>query len=156
MTPPVVTPRTIVARGIRLGALIGAWPAGIGAILCLMASFVFLTGGQQGTARALLVAAAYAVLGSMAVGLTLGTATGLTLALAPRRLLARPLLRGLLAGVTAALPVALLAIATLTGDGYTLASYPPSIHVLTWSATLTIALVAATRSGDITGYGAER
>jgi hypothetical protein len=151
-----MTPRTVVGRGIRLGALIGAWPAGIGGILCLIASFVFLTGGQQGTARALLVTAAYAVLGSMAVGLTLGTATGLTLALAPRRLLARPLLRGLLAGVTAALPVALLAVAALTGDGYTLADYPPSIHLLTWAATLTIAFVAAARSGDITGYGTER
>ncbi|SHI19943.1 hypothetical protein [Streptomyces sp. 3214.6] len=150
---PRITPRTVVARGVRLGALVGAWPAGIGAILCLIASFVFLTGGQQGTARALLVAAAYAVLGSMAVGLTLGTATGLTLALAPRRLLARPLLRGLLAGITAALPVALVSIAALTGDGYTLASYPPSIHLLTWTATLTIAFVAAARSGEIAGCG---
>jgi hypothetical protein len=149
-------PRTVVARGIGLGALIGAWPAGIAGVLCLIASFVFLTGGQQGTARALLVAAVYAVLGSMAVGLTLGMATGLTLALAPRRLLAHPLLRGLLAGIAAALPVALLSIAALTGDGYTLASYPPSIHFLTWTATLTIAFVAAARSGDITGYGTER
>ncbi|MFI5795209.1 hypothetical protein [Streptomyces sp. NPDC051677] len=144
-----MTRRTVVARGIRLGALIGAWPAGIGAILCLIASFVFLTGGQQGTARALLIAAGFAVLISMAVGVTLGTATGIALALVPRRLLARPLLRGLLAGVTAGLPVALLSITALTGDGYSLASYPPSIHLLAWSATLTIALVAAARSGEI-------
>jgi hypothetical protein len=148
--------RTVVWRGARLGALIGAWPAAIAGVLCLVAAFVFLVGGQEGTAWKLASAGGFAALGSMAVGVTLGTATGLTLALAPRRLLARPLLRGLLAGVTAALPVALLSATALTGDGYTLASYPPSIHVLTWSATLTIALVTAARSGDITGYGAER
>lgn len=148
-----MTPRTVIGRGARLGVLIGAWPAGIGGVLCLTASFVFLTGGQEGTARALLTAAAFAVAGSMAVGVTLGTATGLALALAPRRLLARPLPRGVLAGVSAALPVALLFVAALTGDGYTLASYPPSIHFLTGSATLTIALVAAARSGDIVGCG---
>ncbi|WP_327315619.1 hypothetical protein [Streptomyces sp. NBC_01235] len=150
-----MTTRTVIGRGARLGVLIGAWPAGIAGTLCLVVSFVFLTGGQEGTARALLSAAAFAVLASMAVGVTVGTATGLALALAPRRLLACPLLRGLLAGVTAALPVALLSVATLTGDGYTLASYPPSIHLLNLSATLTIALVAAAHSGDIAGCGAD-
>ncbi|MFH0177124.1 hypothetical protein ACIA6D_14660 [Streptomyces cacaoi] len=147
--------RTVVWRGTRLGALIGAWPAGIAGGLCLVAAFVFLTGGHDGTARALTSAGAFAVLGSMAVGITLGTATGLALALAPRRLLARAPLRALLAALTAGLPVAALALAALTGDGYTLASYPPSIHFLTWSATLTIALVAAARSGDIAGYGTD-
>ncbi|MDX2681273.1 hypothetical protein [Streptomyces soliscabiei] len=147
--------RMVVWRGVRLGALIGAWPAGIAGVLCLVAAFVFLVGGQDGTAWALTSTGGFAVLGSMAVGVTLGTATGLVLALAPRRLLTRAPLRGLLAALTAGLPPAALSAAFLTGDGYTLASYPPSIHLLTWSATLTIALVAAARSGDIAGCGAD-
>ncbi|WP_406008474.1 hypothetical protein OG440_21845 [Streptomyces sp. NBC_00637] len=146
-----MTARTVIWRGTRLGVLIGAWPAGIVGGLCLVAAFVFLAGGHDGTAWTLTATGAFAVLGSMAVGVTLGTATGLALALAPHGLLTRAPLRGLLAALTAGLPVAVLAIVALTGDGYTLASYPPSIHFLTWSATLTIALVAAARSGDIAG-----
>ncbi|MET8166047.1 hypothetical protein ABZT34_17635 [Streptomyces sp. NPDC005329] len=146
-----MTVRAVVRRGVRLGVTIGAWPAGIVGTLCLVAAFVFLSGGHDGTAWKLTAAGACAVLGSMAVGVALGTATGLALALAPRGLLARPPLRGLLAALTAGLPVAALCVAALTGDGYTLASYPPSIHFLTWSGTLTIALVAAARSGDIAG-----
>ncbi|WP_314222155.1 hypothetical protein [Streptomyces zaehneri] len=147
--------RATVRRGARLGVLIGAWPAGITGGLCLVTAFVFLVGGHDGTAWALTSAAAFAVLGSMAVGVTLGTVTGLALALAPRGLLTRVPLRGLLAALTAGLPVAALSVAALTGDGYALASYPPSIHVLTWSAILTIALVAAARSGDIADCGAD-
>ncbi|MDQ0581543.1 hypothetical protein [Streptomyces rishiriensis] len=147
--------RATVRRGARLGALIGAWPAGIVGTLCLVAAFVCLIGGHDGSAWTLTCAGAVAVLGSMAVGVTLGTATGLALALAPGRLITRAPLRGLLAALTAGLPVAALSVVALTGDGYTLASYPPSIHFLTWSATLTIALVAAARSGDIAGHGAE-
>ncbi|MFD9316917.1 hypothetical protein ACFWDQ_04250 [Streptomyces sp. NPDC060053] len=150
-----MTVRTVVGRGVRLGALIGVWPAGIAGGLCLVAAVVCLTGGHDGTAWTLTSAGAFAVLGSMAVGVTVGTATGLALALAPRRLLTRAPLRGLLAALTAGLPVAALSVAALTGDGYTLVSYPPSIHFLTWSATLTIALVAAARSGDIAGCGAD-
>ncbi|MFF1444685.1 hypothetical protein [Streptomyces sp. NPDC058295] len=150
-----MTVRTVVGRGVRLGALIGVWPAGIVGTLCLVAAFVFLVGGHDGSAWKLTAAGAFAVLGSMAVGVTLGTATGLALALAPRGLLTRPPLRGLLAALTAGLPVAALFVAALTGGGYTLASYPPSIHFLAWSATLTIALVAAARSGDIAGCGAD-
>ncbi|MEU9435872.1 hypothetical protein [Streptomyces sp. NPDC048252] len=145
--------RATVRRGARLGVLIGAWPAGIAGGLCLVTALVSLTVGHDGTAWTLTSAGALAVLGSMAVGVTLGTATGLALALAPRGLLTRPPLRGLLAALTAGLPVAALSVAALTGVGYTLASYPPSIHFLTWSATLTIALVAAARSGEIAGYG---
>ncbi|MER5200197.1 hypothetical protein ACWD3J_43295 [Streptomyces sp. NPDC002755] len=145
--------RATVRRGARLGVLIGAWPAGIAGVLCFVTALVFRVGGHDGTAWTLTSAGAFAVLGSMAVGITLGTATGLALALAPRGLLTRPPLRGLLAALTAGLPVAALSVAALTGDGYTLASYPPSIHFLTWSATLTIALVAAARSGEIAGYG---
>ncbi|WP_327183501.1 hypothetical protein [Streptomyces sp. NBC_01334] len=145
--------RTVVWRGARLGVTIGVWPAGIVGTLCLVAAFVCLAGGHDGTAWTLTVTGTFAVLGSMAVGVTVGTATGLALALAPRGLLTRAPLRGLLAALTAGLPVAALSVAALTGDGYTLASYPPSIHFLTWSATLAIALVAAARSGDIAGYG---
>ncbi|TQJ53639.1 hypothetical protein OHU34_24620 [Streptomyces sp. NBC_00080] len=147
--------RPVVRRGARLGVLIGAWPAGIVGVLCLVTAFVFLVGGHDGTAWTLTVAGGLAVLGLMAVGVTVGTATGLALALAPRGLLTRPPLRGLLAALTAGLPVAALSVAALTGDGYTLASYPPSIHFLTWSATLTIALVAAARSGEIADCGAD-
>ncbi|MDR6974886.1 hypothetical protein J2X68_001564 [Streptomyces sp. 3330] len=145
--------RATVRRGARLGVLIGVWPAGIVGTLCLMAAFVCLTGGHDGTARTLTSAGGLAVLSFMTLGVAVGTATGLALALAPRDLLTRPALRGLLAALTAGLPVAALSVAALTGDGYTLASYPPSIHFLTWAATLTIAAVAAARSGDIAGYG---
>lgn len=147
--------RAVVRRGARLGALIGAWPAGIGGVLCLVAAFVFLTGGLYGTARTLTAAAGLAVLGSLAVGLAVGTATGLALALAPRRLLARPVPRGMLAAVTAGLPLAVLSVVLLTGDGYTLASYPPSTHIVNGAVTLTIALVAAAHSGEIAGCDAE-
>jgi hypothetical protein len=150
-----MTVRTVVGRGVRLGALIGVWPAGIVGTLCLVAAFVFLVGGHGTSAWMLTVASAYAVLAAMTVGITLGAATGLALALAPRGLLTRPPLRGLLAALTAGLPVAALFVAALTGGGNTLASYPPSIHFLAWSATLTIALVAAARSGDIAGCGAD-
>ncbi|WP_329410815.1 hypothetical protein OG802_14670 [Streptomyces sp. NBC_00704] len=146
----------IVRRGARLGALIGAWPAGIGGVLCLVAAFVFLTGGLYGTARALTAAAGLAVLGSLTAGIAVGTATGLALALAPRRLLARPALRGLLAALTAGLPLAVLCVALLTEGGGTLASYPPSTHVVDGAVILTVALVAAAHSGEIAGPDAER
>ncbi|MFG2574438.1 hypothetical protein [Streptomyces sp. NPDC048481] len=144
-----------VRRGARLGALIGAWPAGIGGVLCLVAAFVFLTGGLYGTARALTAAAGLAVLGSLTAGLAVGTATGLALALAPRWLLARPALRGLLAALTAGLPLAVLSVALLTAGGGTLASYPPSTHVVDGAVILTVALVAAAHSGEIAGQDAE-
>ncbi|MFF6803442.1 hypothetical protein [Streptomyces sp. NPDC012616] len=147
--------RTVIGRGARLGVLIGAWPAGAVGVLCLVAAFVFLTGGLYGTAWALTTAGVYAALGSMAVGVALGTATGLALAIAPRGLLVRAPLRGLLAALTAGLPVAVLHIAFLTGDGYTLASYPLSTHFVDWAIILTIALVAAARSGEIAGYGTD-
>ncbi|MFF1546924.1 hypothetical protein [Streptomyces sp. NPDC058291] len=147
--------RAVVWRGTRLGVLIGAWPAGIAGVLCLVAAFVFLTGGLYATARALTAAAAFAVLGSLAVGVTVGTATGLALALAPRWLLARPLLRGLLAALTAGLPIAALLVVFLTPDGYTLASYPPSTHFVGAAVIVTIALVAAARSGEIAGHDAD-
>jgi hypothetical protein len=116
-------------------------------------AFVFLVGGQWGTVRALISVGALAVLGSMAVGLALGTATGFVLAIAPRWLLTRPLLRGLLAALTAGLPLAVLSVAFLVGDGYSLASYPPSVHLLIWSVSLVVALVVAARSGDIADGG---
>jgi len=147
--------RTVVGRGARLGVLIGAWPAGTLGLLCLVAAFVFLTGGQYGAAWALTTAGGYAALGSMALGVLLGTGTGLALAIAPRRLLARAPLRGLLAALTAGLPVAALHVALLTGDGYTLASYPLSTHLVDWAVILTVALVAAARSGEIAGCGAD-
>ncbi|MDX3119565.1 hypothetical protein [Streptomyces scabiei] len=147
--------RAVVRRGARLGALIGAWPAGIGGVLCLVAAFVFLTGGLYGTARALTAAAGLAVLGGLTVGLAVGTATGVALALAPRRLLARPVPRGLLAACTAGLPIAALSVVLLTGGGYTLASYPPSTHFVDGAVILTVALVAAARSGEIAGCDAE-
>lgn len=146
--------RAVVRRGVRLGACIGVWPAGVSGTACAVAAFVFLTGGQRDAALALAAAGAFAALGSMAAGLALGAAIGFVLAIAPRRLLTRSLARGLLAGVTAGLPVALLSTAFLTGDGYTLASYPPSIHLVMWSGSLAIALVAAARSGDIADCGA--
>ncbi|MGV9252281.1 hypothetical protein [Streptomyces sp. NPDC003697] len=91
------------------------------------------------------------VMGSLAFGVLLGATTGLALALAPGRLLKRPLLRGLLAALTAGTPVVLLAVAFLSGDGYSLSSFPLSTHVITWSVPLVTALVAAARSGDIAG-----
>lgn len=148
-----MTARTIAWRGMRLGAWIGAWPAGIIGSVCLVGAFAFLLEGQWGTVRALISVGAFAVLGSMAVGLALGTATGFTLAIAPRWLLTRPLLRGLLAALTAGLPLVLLSAAFLVGDGYSLASYPPSIQILTWSVSLVVALVVAARSGDIADRG---
>lgn len=148
-----MTARTMVRRGMRLGAWIGAWPAGIIGSGCLVGAFVFLVGGQWGTVRALVSVGALAVLGSMAVGLALGTATGFVLAIAPRWLLTRPLLRGLLAALTAGLPLAVLSVAFLVGDGYSLASYPPSVHLLIWSVSLVVALVVAARSGDIADGG---
>lgn len=147
--------RAVVGRGVRLGVLIGAWPAGVAGVVCLVAAFVFLTAGQHGAARALTVTAALAVLGALAVGVGLGTLTGLALALAPRWLLVRPLLRASLAGLTAGLPLVWLLVAFLTGDGYSLASYPASTYVVDWSVILTIALVAAARSGEIAGPGAD-
>ncbi|MER6787167.1 hypothetical protein ABT330_21545, partial [Streptomyces sp. NPDC000658] len=96
-----------------------------------------------------------AVAGGLAVGLAVGTATGVALALAPRRLLARPVPRGLLAACTAGLPLAALSVALLAGDGYTLASYPPSTNFVDGAVILTIALVAAARSGEIAGCDAE-
>ncbi|AVV42199.1 hypothetical protein C6376_12925 [Streptomyces sp. P3] len=147
--------RTVIWRGARLGVFIGAWPAGTVGVLCLVAAFVFLTGGLYGTAWELTTAGAYAALASMAVGVALGTATGLALAVAPRCLLARAPLRGLLAALTAGLPVAALHVAFLTTDGYTLASYPLSTHFVDWAVILTIALVAAARSGEIAGYGTD-
>ncbi|MFE1927878.1 hypothetical protein ACFW91_35640 [Streptomyces asoensis] len=146
--------RAVVGRGARFGLLVGAWPAGIAGVLCLVAAFVFLVGGLRGTAYALALAAGRAVLGGLAAGVTVGTATGLALALAPRWLLVRPSLRALLAALVAGAPVAGLGVLSLTGDGYTLASYPPSIHVVVWSATSVVALVAAARSEDIAGCGA--
>lgn len=147
--------RTVIGRGARLGVLIGAWPAGTLGLLCLVAAFVFLTGGQYGAAWALTTAGGYVALGSMALGVALGTVTGLALAIAPRRLLARAPLRGLLAALTAGLPVAALYVALLTGGDYSLASYPLSTHVVDWSVILTVALVAAARSGEIAGCGAD-
>ncbi|MEU5281556.1 hypothetical protein AB0G87_34695 [Streptomyces asoensis] len=145
--------RAVVGRGARFGLLVGAWPAGIAGVLCLVAAFVFLVGGLRGTAFALALAGGWAVLGGMAAGVFVGTATGLALALAPRWLLGRSSCRGLLAALVAGAPVAGLGVLSLTGDGYTLASYPPSIHVLVWTATSVVALVAAARSGDIAGRG---
>lgn len=75
--------RAVVRRGVRLGAIIGAWPAAIAGVLCLLVAFVFLVGDLYATARVLTAVAGLAVLGSMAVGLTLGAATGLALAVAP-------------------------------------------------------------------------
>ncbi|MDX3802071.1 hypothetical protein [Streptomyces sp. AK04-3B] len=147
--------RRVIGRGARLGVLIGAWPAGTLGLLCLVTAFVFLTGGLYATAWALTTAGVYAALGSMAVGVVLGTATGVALAIAPRRLLARAPLRGLLAALTAGLPVAALYVAFLTAEGCTLASYPLSTHFVGWAVILTIALVAAARSGEIAGCGAD-
>jgi hypothetical protein len=87
----------------------------------------------------------------MAAGIVLGAGAALMLAAAPRRLLGRPVLRGTLAGLTAGLPLAALPVAFLSGDGYSLASYPPSIHVLVWTVPLVIALVVAAHSGEIAG-----
>jgi hypothetical protein len=146
--------RTVIGRGARLGVLIGAWPAGTLGLLCLLAAFVFLTGGQYGAAWKLTTAGGYAAAGSMAVGVALGTVTGLALAIVPRPVLARAPLRGLLAALTAGLPLAALYVAFLTGGDYTLTSYPLSTHVVDWTVILTVALVAAARSGEITGHGA--
>lgn len=148
--------RAVVRRGVRLGAIIGAWPAAIAGVLCLLVAFVFLVGDLYATAWVLTAVAGLAVLGSMAVGLTLGAATGLALAVAPRRLLARPPLRGLLAALTAGLPVAVLYVVLLTRCGYTLASHPLSTHLVGGAGILTVALVAAARSGEIAGYGTDR
>ncbi|MFJ3306413.1 hypothetical protein ACIPSA_25480 [Streptomyces sp. NPDC086549] len=92
-----------------------------------------------------------AALVSMAIGLTLGAAAALVLAIAPRRLLTRPLLRGLLAALAAGVPLAGLFVVSLIGDGYSLASYPASIHVITWLVPLVVALVVAVYSGEIAG-----
>ncbi|MFD9392642.1 hypothetical protein ACFWBB_18580 [Streptomyces sp. NPDC060000] len=148
--------RTVVRRGARLGVLIGAWPAGIAGVLCLVAAFVFLVGDLDGTAYALAFVGGCAVLGSMAAGVTVGAATGLALAFAPRRLLANAPLRGLLAALIAALLTAALTVAALTAGCDILASTPPSDQLLVWSPTLVIALLAAARSGEIAGYGTDR
>lgn len=91
------------------------------------------------------------VIGCLAMGLLLGAATGLALALAPDRLLRRPPLRGLLAALTAGTPVVLLVVAALSWGGSSLSDTPLSIHVVAWSVPLVIALVVAARSGDIAG-----
>lgn len=143
--------RSVVGRGVRVGARLGAWPAGILAGGCLVVAFVFLVGGRWGTVRTLVNWGVVAALASMAAGVVLGAGAALMLAVAPQRLLVRPVLRGTLAGLTAGLPLAALSVAFLSGDGYSLASYPPSIHVLTWTVPLVIALVVAAHSGEIAG-----
>ncbi|MET7655423.1 hypothetical protein [Streptomyces sp. NPDC005486] len=148
--------RTVVWRGARLGALIGAWPAGIAGVLCLVAAFVFVVGDLYGTAYALAFVGGCAVLGSMAAGITVGTATGLALAFAPRRMLTNASLRGLLAALTAGLLTAALTGAALTACGDTLASIRPSDQLLVWSPALGMALLAAARSGEIAGCGTDR
>ncbi|MFI1032309.1 hypothetical protein [Streptomyces sp. NPDC020951] len=141
--------RDVVRRGARLGALIGAWPAGIFGTLCLVTAIVFLVGDMRGTFWAILGIGAGAALACMTVCPALGAATGLVLAVAPRRLLAHPLPRGLLAALTMGLPLATLSLVLLRGDGYSLADYPPSTHLLFWSLPLAAALVTAAHSGEI-------
>ncbi|MFE0513879.1 hypothetical protein [Streptomyces sp. NPDC058964] len=146
--------RAVVRRGVRIGALIGVWPAGILGCGFLVGAFVFLTGGRWGTGRALLGVGVVAALVSMAAGLVLGAATAFVLAVAPRRLITRPWPRGLLAALTAGVPLARLSQECLIGDGRSLASYPPSIHVISWAVPLVVALVMAAHSGEIAGGGA--
>ncbi|MFF3938978.1 hypothetical protein [Streptomyces phaeofaciens] len=141
----------IVRRGVRLGAVVGAWPAGVLGGLCLLWALFALIAGREGTARTLGAVGVVAVLGSMALGMALGAATGAVLAAAPRAVLERPSLRGLLAALTAGVPLTVLGVVALTGGEYTLASYPPSSHVVTWSVPLVVALVMAAHSGDIAG-----
>ncbi|GAB7109080.1 hypothetical protein JCM4814A_73940 [Streptomyces phaeofaciens JCM 4814] len=140
-----------VRRGVRLGTIVGAWPAGVLGGLCLLGALVFLVGGHEGTARKLGAAGVVAALGSMALGVALGAATGAVLAAAPRAVLKRPPLRGLLAALTTGVPLTVLGVAALTEGEYTLASYPPSSHAVMWSVPLVVALVMAAHSGDIAG-----
>lgn len=61
-----------------------------------------------------------------------------------------------MAALTAGLPVAVLYVVLLTRCGYTLASHPLSTHLVGGAGILTVALVAAARSGEIAGYGTDR
>ncbi|MDQ0993801.1 hypothetical protein QFZ74_005029 [Streptomyces sp. V3I7] len=148
-----MTVRAVVRRGVGVGVRIGVWPAGVGGGLCLVGALVFMRGGRWGTVWALISLGTWGVAGSMAGGVVLGVLIGVVLAVAPCRVIARPVLRGLLAGAVTGVPLAALAVGLLTGDGYSLASYPRSVHVLTWSLILVVSLVAAALSADIAGTG---
>ncbi|MEV6395505.1 hypothetical protein AB0M39_12130 [Streptomyces sp. NPDC051907] len=87
-----------------------------------MVAVVFLAGSHGGTVWALVRLGALVVVASLAVGVALGALIGAVLAIAPRRLVARSSLRGLLAALTAGLPLATAAVALLTSGQDTLAS----------------------------------
>ncbi|MFJ3231013.1 hypothetical protein [Streptomyces sp. NPDC086787] len=147
--------RAVVARGIRLGALIGAWPAGILGCGCLVGVVVYLVGGVWGTVRVLLAVGAAAVLVSMAVGLALGATAGLVLAVAPRRALVRGWARGLLAGSVAGVLLLAFVVTSLTVVcDWPLADYRPSTVALLCLAPLVAASVLAAHSGEILTGGA--
>ncbi|MET9660731.1 hypothetical protein [Streptomyces sp. NPDC006510] len=85
----------VVRRGLLFGIRAGAVPAGICAALWAVIALAGLFGGPQGSTFDRPVAGLVAVLGSLAVGATLGLVTGVVLAVVPRRMLGSAPLRGL-------------------------------------------------------------
>ncbi|MFG2881831.1 hypothetical protein ACGFYV_05815 [Streptomyces sp. NPDC048297] len=137
----------VVRRGIRLGVRIGSVPA-------LLFGTLWLTGGAMwlifdrntGDPAAFVRDGFVGVAGSLGVGVLLGAATGVVLALSPEWLASRAPLRGLLAGAVASTvflgEALVVAVATDVGYGPVL---------FTFLTTPVAGVVAALHSGDVLG-----
>ncbi|MEV4231384.1 hypothetical protein AB0J81_30700 [Streptomyces bobili] len=123
--------------GSVLAAVLGSMTV-VGAVMWL----------RTGLADALecLVRGIVAVGGSLGVGVLLGAATGVALALSPEWLACRAPLRGLLAGCVASTMYLgeTIVVAVATGGGY-------APMFLTLLSTPVIGAVAAVHSGDVLG-----
>ncbi|MFJ9440848.1 hypothetical protein ACIRRH_03125 [Kitasatospora sp. NPDC101235] len=136
----------VVSRGVRLGMWIGSATAAIFGSFAFVAAAMWLGEGLPGEAVACLVRGIVFVAGSLGVGVLVGAAVGVALALSPGCLASRAPLRGLLAGSVAG-TVYLgepIVIAVATNNGY-----GPMLLALLF--TPIASAVAAAHSGDILG-----
>ncbi|MGG7571316.1 hypothetical protein [Streptomyces sirii] len=110
--------RAVLRRGLVFGLRAGAIPAGACAVLWLVVMVTRYVNGPGGSTMEDPVLAAVAVLGSMAVGASIGAVVGLVLAYAPLRLVSSGPLRALVCFVLAtALAFGEVVVMAVSSDG---------------------------------------
>ncbi len=134
----------VLRRGLVFGLRAGAIPAGAGAFLWALAMVTRYLRGPGDSALEDPVRAAVAVLGSLAVGASIGAVIGLVLAYAPLRLVSRGPLRALVCFALAT-PLAFgeVVVMTVSSDG------GPAPILVALLAMPVVGAVTAARSGHL-------
>ncbi|MFE0189251.1 hypothetical protein [Streptomyces sp. NPDC059008] len=140
----MVTSRAVLRRGLAFGLRAGAIPAGAGALLWVLVMVTRCLNGPTGSTLEEPASAAVAVLGSLAVGASIGAVVGLVLAYAPLRLVASGPLRALVCCVLAtALAFGEVVVMAVSSKG----GYGPILLALL--AMPVVGGVTAARSGHL-------